>query len=146
MCHAEDDEGEVEELLRAAAGSLDVVRELGRDHRDPAVRHDEERVRHERDSAVAVEEERVLGRAGAGCEDGAEPTREHVSLGVAPVGLLLDLLRQRRRVHFDAELPAEPPGGALVIAGRQANRGDLSELAERRVGERQGIDEHRSLV
>jgi hypothetical protein len=111
-----------------------------------AVRHVYDEIGDEGDAALPREQERVLRRAGAWSEDCAQAAGQLVTVAVAHVGLLLDLPRQGGCIHRRAELAPVAPGGALVRAGRQADRGHVAEAGERLGSERKRIDQDDALI
>ena len=125
VAEAEHRERQLEQPLDAASRLVDVVCVLaGMTSRGAPVRGRAGPTRTRCPGRRRAE--RVLSRTGAGGEDGAQPSKL-VAVLVADVRLLLEGLRERRRVHRDAELAPQPPRRALVAAGRQADRLDGAE-------------------
>ena len=104
-----------------------------------------QQVRAEDHAGVALVEERVVRPLRTGRAERAQPSGEHLAVGVRVVRLLVRRGRVLRQPDLGAELAAVPPRGALMAARGEQDRCRPRQGAERHLIQAYGVDEHAAL-
>ena len=146
VVEAEDGEVELEEPADASLRRLRVVVVVERDVVQASPFVVRQQIGAEEDARLALEQERVVSSLRARRVDGAQTPRQLVARLIAAVRLLLVRRPPCGRVHRHGELPTEPPCGALVALGGQADRLHGAELRQRVRLERKRVDQDDAAV